>query len=442
MDIRQLIDTSRMTGYQWFIIAIALFVNALDGYDMVAMAFASTTVTEEFGLTGGQLGWLLSSALIGIGLGSLLLAPLADRFGRRFLITLALSIDLLGLVLTALAPSFGVLLIARALTGVGVGGILAGITVLVSEYSNLRFRGLAMAIYACGYGLGASLCGVIAGRYIPTHGWEIIFWVGAALTAVSLVLTTAFIPESPDFLAANGREDKVRAVAARLGHGTNVTVSAPTASADRGSFTDLLAPQFRSTTIKLWIGFTLVMFAFTFANQWTPKLLTEAGLTAEQGILGGIMLSFGGTIGAIVFGIISTKIDSRPLLVAFSLASAVILVGFIFAASTPTLMFALGVGVGLFLNACVSGLYTVTPEAYPSAIRTTGVGTTLAVGRAGAIASPILAGYLLDAGWTPGALYTGAAVAVVGAAVALIGVKAYTARTEQQAPQREVAHVD
>lgn len=158
MDIRELIDSSRMTGFQWFIIAIALFINALDGYDMVAMAFASTAVTEQFALTGGQLGWLLSSALIGIGLGSLFLAPLADRFGRRLLITLSLSIDLAGLVLTALAPSFGVLLASRALTGVGVGGILAGITVLVSEYSNLRFRGLAMAIYACGYGLGASLC--------------------------------------------------------------------------------------------------------------------------------------------------------------------------------------------------------------------------------------------------------------------------------------------
>lgn len=433
MDIRELIDSSRMTGFQWFIIAIALFINALDGYDMVAMAFASTAVTEQFGLSGGQLGWLLSSALIGIGLGSLFLAPLADRFGRRLLITLSLSIDLAGLVLTALAPSFGVLLASRALTGVGVGGILAGITVLVSEYSNLRFRGLAMAIYACGYGLGASLCGVVAGRYIPTQGWEIIFWVGAALSALALVLTIAFVPESPDFLATRGRLDKVRAVAARLGHGADVHV-APRNHAAQGSFKDLLAPQFRATTIKIWIGFTLVMFAFTFANQWTPQLLTEAGLTAEQGILGGIMLSFGGTIGAIVFGVISTKIDSRPLLVAFSLASALVLVGFFLAASTPSLMFTLGVAVGLFLNACVSGLYTVTPEAYPSAIRTTGVGTTLAVGRAGAILSPILAGYLLDAGWTPGALYTGAAVAVALAAVALIGVKAYSAEpTERQA---------
>lgn len=438
MDIRALIDQSRMTGYQWTIIAIALFINALDGYDMVAMAFASTAVTEQYGLSASQLGWLLSSALIGIGLGSLFLGPLADRFGRRFLITLSLSIDLLGLVITALSPNFGILLLARVLTGIGVGGILAGITVLVSEYSNLRFRGLAMAIYACGYGLGASLCGVIAGKYIPTQGWEIIFWVGAALTLVSLILTVIFVPESPEFLASRGRMDKVRDVAARLGLGRDVTVTERPA-APKARFADLLTPKLRATTIRIWIGFSLIMFAFTFASQWTPKLLTDAGLTAEQGILGGIMLSFGGTIGAIIFGVITTKIDARPLLVGFSLASAAILVGFIFATSTPALMFALGVGVGMFLNACITGLYTVTPEAYPSIIRTTGVGTTLAVGRAGAILSPVLAGYLLDAGWSPTALYTGAAVAVVGAAIALLGVKAYAARVVEHQPEAVAA---
>ena len=430
MDIRELIDRSPMGVRQWLIIVIALFLNALDGYDMVAMAFGAGTVSEEFALSDSSLGWLLSSALIGIGLGSLFLAPLADRLGRTTLITVSLVIDLVGLVLTALAPTFSLLLLCRLITGIGVGGVLVCVTVLVSEYSNLRFRGLAVAIYASGSGLGASFCGVVASSF---DSWQPIFWVGAALTVVALILTVAFVPESADFLAARGRMDSVRTIAAKLGLTGEVSVRPRTAH--KASYKDLVSPQFLRTSIKLWLAFSFIMFAYNFTSQWTPKLLTAEGLTAQQGIIGGIMLSFGGAIGAILFGLFTTRIDARPLLIVFCLISSVVLIGFINSTTVPSLMFALGVGVGLTLNACISGLYTVTPEAYPSALRTTGTGAAIGIARVGATLAPILAGYLLESGWTPTGLYTLAGVTAVLAAVSLIGVRAYTETTKQTAPQ-------
>ena len=430
MGIRELIDHSPMSARQWFIIAIALYLNALDGYDMVAMAFGAGSVAQDFALSDSALGWLLSSALIGIGLGSLFLAPLADRLGRTKLITVSLIIDLLGLVLTALAPTFGLLILFRLITGIGVGGVLVCVTVLVSEYSNNRFRGLAVAIYASGYGLGASFCGVIASSF---DTWQPIFWVGAALTVLALVLTIAAVPESADFLAARGRMDKVRSIAAALGlHGE---VSVRPHAEHTTSYKELVSPQFLRTSIKLWLAFSLIMFAFNFTSQWTPKLLTAEGLTAQQGILGGIMLSFGGAIGAVIYGLFTTRIDARPLLIAFCVVSSGVLVGFIYSSSAPSLMFALGVGVGLTLNACISGLYTVAPEAYPSALRTTGTGAAIGIARVGATLAPILAGYLLESGWTPTGLYTLAGVTALLAAVSLIGVRAYTASATATAPQ-------
>lgn len=394
MDIRELIDRSPMGARQWLIIAIALFLNALDGYDMVAMAFGAGTVSEEFALSDSSLGWLLSSALIGIGLGSLFLAPLADRLGRTTLITVSLVIDLVGLVLTALAPTFSLLLICRLITGIGVGGVLVCVTVLVSEYSNLRFRGLAVAIYASGYGLGASFCGVVASSF---DSWQPIFWVGAALTVVALLLTAAFVPESADFLAARGHMDSVRTITAKLGLTGEVSVRPRTTH--KASFKDLVSPQFLRTSIKLWLAFSFIMFAYNFTSQWTPKLLTAEGLSAQQGII----------------------------------------VGFINSTAVPSLMFALGVGVGLTLNACISGLYTVTPEAYPSALRTTGTGAAIGIARVGATLAPILAGYLLESGWTPTGLYTLAGATAVLAAVSLVGVRAYTATAKQTAPQTVAA---
>ena len=423
VDIRQLIDTTRMTTYQWFIIGLACFLNALDGYDLVAMAFTSSSVSEEFGLSGAQLGWLLSSALIGIGIGSFLLAPLADRYGRKKLILAALSIDLVGLTMSAFSDSYGELLFWRVITGIGVGGILACVTVVVSEFTNLRFRGLAMSIYSAGYGLGASLCGVLAAQFIPTYGWESIFLTGAVLTAVSLVATVIFLPESVDYLRAQGREDDVRSIARRIGKGVDFTVAPPAPAPERSNLREILSGPWLATTLKLWVAFSLITAGFNFANQWTPKLLTEYGLSAQQGIIGGIMLSFGGTIGSLIYGVLTTRIDARRTLVAFSLLSAVVLVGFITAASWPMVMFTLGVGVGMLLNGCVTGMYTVTPQAYPSALRTTGVGSAIGISRAGAVLAPIVVGYLLDAGWSPVALYTGAAVLVSLTAVALVGVR-------------------
>src|SRR5699024_12582665 len=72
-----------MSFYQWLIIAICTFLNALDGYDVLAISFSSNQVTEEFGLSGTALGLVMSAALFGMAAGALILGPVADRIGRR-----------------------------------------------------------------------------------------------------------------------------------------------------------------------------------------------------------------------------------------------------------------------------------------------------------------------------------------------------------------------
>lgn len=425
MDIRKLIDNTPMSGYQWFIILIAAFINALDGYDLVSMAFAANTVVDAFGLSGAQLGWLLSSALIGVGVGAITLAPLADRFGRKQLIVFSMALNLVGLILTVLASTYTELLIYRVITGIGIGGILACVTVLTSEFSNNRFRGLAMAIYASGYGLGATLCGLLAASLIPTYGWESVFVAGAALTAVALVLTVFLVPETPEALANKGRHTDLQNLARRLGKTdgiVEVTVQVRE-QADRARLSEVLTPRFLRTTLLLWAAFALITMAFNYANQWTPQLLTEAGLSAQQGVVGGIMLSFGGTIGSLIFGVLTTRFSARKILIAFAFLSAVVLVTFIYSTGLPVLMFAAGVAVGMLLNGCVTGMYTITPASYPFRLRATGMGTALGVSRIGAICGPLIVGYLVDAGWTPVALYTTAAGVAVLAGFAVLAIR-------------------
>ena len=200
MDIRQSIDTSKMSLYQWGIVAIATFLNALDGYDVLAMAFTATSVTAEFGLSGSQLGWLLSTGLIGMAVGALAFGPMADRYGRRRLLLVALTVNALGLFLSATAGSAFHLGMWRVVTGLGIGGILATVTVITSEYSNKRYRGLAISIFTAGYGVGATLGGMGATQLIPAFGWRSVFLTGGLLTVVAGVLVAALLPESVDYL--------------------------------------------------------------------------------------------------------------------------------------------------------------------------------------------------------------------------------------------------
>ncbi|MGD7003793.1 MFS transporter [Corynebacterium halotolerans] len=446
MDIRKAIDTTPMGGFQWYIIGLATFLNALDGYDVLAMAFTANSVTEEFGLSGSQLGLLLSSGLIGMALGSLILGPFADRMGRRRILIVALLINLTGLAMSATAGSPVELGIWRVITGLGIGGILATVTVITSEYSNNKNRGMAVSIYTAGYGLGATLGGALATQLIPAFGWRSVFAAGAVATLLALLLVIVSIPESVDYLRVKrpvGAEAKMEKIAHRLGKEgiTEIGPANVASEATQVKLSSLLVGSFKATTLKLWAAFFIIMFGFYFANTWTPQLLVESGMSENQGIIGGLALTLGGTFGSLLYGAITIRFNSRHTLMVFSVLSALTLVVFITTTSIPALAFLSGVLVGMLINGCVAGLYTVTPAAYPSALRTTGVGWGIGVGRFGAIFAPITVGALLDAGWTPVYLYSGVAIVVVLAAVALIGIRPYLGAGDSVSGSRREARV-
>ena len=430
MDIRHQIDASRMSSYQWLIIAATTFLNALDGYDVLAMAFTATSVTKEFALSGAQLGWLLSAGLIGMAVGSLVLGPFADRYGRRKILILALAMNALGLFLSATANSAFELGLWRVVTGLGVGGILASATVIASEYSNARRRGMAVSIFTAGYGVGATLGGMGATQLIPAFGWRSVFLTGGLLTLTAIALVVALMPESVDYLRTQRPQnaaEKLQRIARRLGLEGDVELSAAPLSTGKqqGSVAALLSPRYRTASILLWTSFFVIMFGFYFANSWTPRLLVESGMTEQQGIVGGLMLTMGGTLGSLIYGALTTRWDERLTLMVFTVLSAVTLVLFITTTALPLLAFSSGVVVGMLVNGCIAGLYTVAPMTYEPGIRTTGVGWGIGLGRAGAILAPIVVGALLDSGWNPTQLYAGVAVVVLLAAVALLRLRPY-----------------
>lgn len=448
MELRNRINTSAMSPYQWLIIGLCVLLNALDGFDVMAMAFTATSVTGDFGLSGSELGLLLSAGLVGMAVGSLALAPFADVVGRRPMILVSVALAAAGMFLSALAHSPVELGLWRVLTGLGVGGILACTNVIASEYSSDRWRGLSIGIYTAGYGAGATLGGMAAVSLQGSYGWRSVFVFGGVATAAVLVLLAVLLPESVDFLLTRRPRnvlERLNRIARRLNQPPVTAlgeVRAADAGGGRNGIGDLLTPANRRATLLVWLAFFATMFGFYFVNSWTPRLLVEAGMTPDQGVVGGLMLTLGGTFGSILYGVLATRWSSRGVFVAFAVLSAVSMVLFISSAGILALAFAAGVAVGMLINGSIAGLYTVAPSLYAARTRSTGVGWAIGIGRIGAIVAPMITGALLDAAWSPVQLYlgVGAVVLVAAAAVRVLGPAARDGSRHDREPAGAGAH--
>ncbi|ALL79570.1 MFS transporter (plasmid) [Pseudonocardia sp. EC080610-09] len=432
--VSDLIDERPMSRFQWSAVAICVLLNMLDGFDVLVMAFTGKSVAAEWGLNGAQLGLLLSAGLIGMAVGSMFLAPWADRLGRRPMVLGCLAVAGIAMLLSAASQSAGQLGVLRTITGLGIGGLLATTNVIAAEYASHRWRGLAVSLNSTGYALGATLGGLLAALLIGGLGWRSVFLVGGLATVAAIPLVWWRLPESLDFLVTRrpaGALDRVNTLLRRMRLAPLATLpELPAAPRGVGAgYRELLTPRLRRTTLVLWPVFFCIMAGFYFVTSWTPTLLTEAGLSPTAGIAGGTVLNVGGIFGAALLGLLAARFALRTVLATYLVATGVLLTVFIGTTSSLVAAFTVAAVIGVFVNGCVAGLYALTPTVYDPAVRTTGVGTGLAIGRAGAILAPTAAGALLDGGWTPQHLYVLFGVVFVVAAALL-----FLLRTRPVAP--------
>lgn len=433
VDLKNRVDSGSMNRFQCLAIGICIILNMIDGFDVLVMAFTAASVSAEWQLNGTQIGFLLSAGLFGMAAGSLFIAPWADRFGRRPLILFCLTLSGAGMLLSALSQTPFQLALLRGITGLGIGGILASSNVIASEYASKRWRGLAVSLQSTGYALGATLGGLLAVWLLGQWGWRSVFLFGGAVTLSVIPLVLVWLPESLDFLLARRPANalaQVNRLALRLGEPAISLLPAPQVT-ELGTATgvrQLLTPVMRRTTLVIWLLFFLVMFGFYFVMSWTPKLLVAAGLSAQQGITGGVLLSVGGIFGAALIGGLASRWPLTRVLSLFMLVTATLLVMFVGTGSSIAAALGLGLLIGLFSNGCVAGLYALSPAVYDVSMRATGVGWGIGIGRIGAILSPVAAGFLLDNDWQPLHLYGVFASVFVLAAGCLLLLKP-TAKT-------------
>ena len=424
--IRGEINSRNMSVFQIQTVFICTLINMLDGFDVLVMSFAAASVSSEWTLTPYQLGILLSAGLFGMAIGSISLGALADRLGRKRLVNICLVIITAGMFASAYSENQEQLLAFRFVTGIGIGGMLATLTTLVSEYSNESSRGLCIGFLQSGYPLGALLGGIVSVYLIDSFGWRSLFIFGGSLSLIMLPFVFWKLPESLDFLLLRGNQadkSKIQQILTKLQIETSEFLHTTEESEKKADWISLFSSDSRANTLYLWTCYFLLMFSFYFVVSWTPKLLVDAGLTTGQGISAGVYLQAGGLVGAISLGLLGYKFKV-PILtsVFFCCGVAAMLFYGLVELSLVSLMLVAAI-MGFFLIGAMIGLYTIAPSVYPANVRVSGVGLAIGIGRLGAIVAPLAGGIILNSGYSTDEIFVIFSIPLILAALAVYKIK-------------------
>ena len=424
--IRGEINSRNMSVFQIQTVFICTLINMLDGFDVLVMSFAAASVSSEWTLTPYQLGILLSAGLFGMAIGSISLGALADRLGRKRLVNICLVIVTAGMFASAYSENQEQLLAFRFVTGIGIGGMLATLTTLVSEYSNESSRGLCIGFLQSGYPLGALLGGIVSVYLIDSFGWRSLFIFGGSLSLIMLPFVFWKLPESLDFLLLRGNQadkSKIQQILTKLQIETSEFLHTTEESKKKADWISLFSSDFRANTLYLWTCYFLLMFSFYFVVSWTPKLLVDAGLTTGQGISAGVYLQAGGLVGAVSLGLLGYRFKV-PILtsVFFCCGVAAMLFYGLVELSLVSLMLVAAI-MGFFLIGAMIGLYTIAPSVYPANVRVSGVGLAIGIGRLGAIVAPLAGGIILNSGYSTDEIFVIFSIPLILAAVAVYKIK-------------------
>jgi AAHS family 4-hydroxybenzoate transporter-like MFS transporter len=333
---------------------------------------------------------------------------------------------------TPLAISFTSLLAFRFLTGLGLGGAMPSFIALTSEYTPPRLRTTVVGILYAFFPLGGAIGGVLGSWLIPHWGWQWLFWIGGALPLVLALALAAFLPESIGYLVSRGgAPERIAALLRRVCGAVVAPGSLFVLGEERASGTPVAQLFGRGRalgTMLLWVSFFIAFMQLVTTTAWTPTLLSHAGVPLSQAALALAIFNIGSVIGSCSVGFLIARFGAALVLPVGFVGTAVSLSLVGYAAPSVALIWLMAGLLGLFLGCGSTGLIAVCAIFYPTAVRSTGVGWAMGMGRFGSFVGPLVIGGLVGAAWTVGPVFV-----AIGAPAVIAAVTAGLARSGRSA---------
>ena len=359
--------SSRLTIFLCFLVAL------IEGFELQAAGVAAPGLAPALGLTPTQLSGFFSASTIGMLIGAYVGGSLSDRHGRKHVLLLSVAAFGIFSLLTGLAPSYFWLVVARFLTGVGLGGALPNIIALSAE-NNAEGSARAVALTYSGTPLGGALAGLV---FAFSTQWEWIFFIGALLPLAIVPALLLYLPDHRRSESGRGLAPDIGVRAALFGHGR------------------------LGSTLALWLGFFLALLVLYLMLNWTPMLLAMRGFERPYIALFQVVLN---VAGAICCMFAARWLDGPRRFVIAGAAFGIVAIFLALVAVIPgeisyIIPIAVGFGAGMIISQSV--LYAIAPQIYPAEHRGAGVGAAISVGRTGSVVGPVVGGVMLSSGISP-----------------------------------------
>jgi MFS family permease len=361
---------ARWTRRAIAIVALCFAINMADGVDVTILSFIAPRVQADWRIGADVMGTLFSAGLLGMAIGGMFIAPMADRLGRRRIILAALLLMSIGMIASGFVTSVTQFFVMRVLVGAGIGTVLAAMAALAAEAAPDRHRNLAVGLVQAGYPFAAVFTGLIVAHLLPLYGWHVLL-AGAGATTV-LLFPLAWVLLTDALPAEDG---EVR----------------------QGGVGSLFRAEFRARTIALWSAVFFGLMVLYFIVSWIPKLAIEAGLSETNGIYAGALYNLGAFTGTMAMSLLAVRVPLGRLVPAMLIAAAAAMLWFGAVAMPVGATMANAFLIGMLLQGGYNGVWPLAAGSYPARLRATGIGWAIGIGRSGAIVGPWAGGQLMAA---------------------------------------------
>ncbi|MGP8268690.1 MAG: MFS transporter [Terracidiphilus sp.] len=361
----------KITGYMWTVLFICFAGYAFDALEMMLYSNALIDIKKEFNFNFLGSGWVMTLSFMGSAFGSIFWGPMADKIGRVKVMLLTVGGYAAFTGLTSFAWNGASLVVFRFIMGFFAGGEWAAGAALLGETWPKRYRGRVMGVMQTGWPIGAIMASIVYALVAPTWGWRRVFLVGI-FPAVIIFLIRLTIKESNSF-----REKKE--------------------TGSLAAWSGIYAPKYRKRTIMFTLLYLIGNIAFYCTMTWIPSMLrAERGMTMIASSAWFIVINVGGIVGYLSFGAVADRLGRRPAFTIYWLIAMIFTPIFAnYVTANHLLMgalgFILGGSMGYFGGYAVYGA-----ELWPTALRASGMGICVGIGRFGSTAGPLLVGIIAD----------------------------------------------
>ena len=394
MSVVRILEGLPLRRFHYVLLAISCLVYGLTAMNVMLISVALPPIIREWSLDPTSAGLLASFGYIGMFVGAASSGFIADRIGRKYTMILMVGLGSLFTGLCGAAWDYWSMAVMRLLAGIGLGGTLPLPGVYMSEYPPAKYRGRFVGVVETSWVYGAILSIFFGYILIPAHGWRAAF-LPAYIPLALIPAIILYTPESLRFLEKKGMIEKIRGILARYGLVEDVeAVKLEAVEEAKPGLGMLFTKEYLRRTFVLWVLWAVLVYTYHGIFIWLPSIYVNLfGYKMVKSLYWVLMITLIQVPGYYSAAFLLDKVGRKGVLVSYLMVAGV--ASFLMATAAEVNQILLYSALISFFNlGAWAGLYTYTPELYPTELRGTGAGVAASIGRLAGIAAPSITGYL------------------------------------------------